>query len=78
MALYVINYTGVIANGMEEVTGSIPVRSTNQINNLDRPSPRPLDVCVVARRSRCLAAKNSVYARDLPSNANHGSLPMTF
>jgi hypothetical protein len=34
MALYVIDSTEVNQNGMEEVTGSIPVRSTNQTNNL--------------------------------------------
>jgi hypothetical protein len=32
---------------MEEVIGSIPIRSTNQFNNLDRPKvPRPV-VCVI-------------------------------
>jgi hypothetical protein len=35
MAQYVIDSTDVNPNGMEEVTGSIPVRSTNQTNNLD-------------------------------------------
>jgi hypothetical protein len=51
MALYVIDSTEVNPNGMEEVTGSIPARSTNQINNLDKPSRRPLDVSVLPCRS---------------------------
>ena len=32
---------------MEEVVGSIPTRSTNQSNNLDRASARRLGVCVM-------------------------------
>jgi hypothetical protein len=51
MALYVIDSTEVSPNGMEEVTGSIPVRSTNQANNLDEPSLRSPEVCDVVRRS---------------------------
>jgi hypothetical protein len=43
MALYVIDSTEVNPNGMEEVTGSIPVRSTNQTNNLDGHGSRNLD-----------------------------------
>ena len=43
MALYVIDSTDVNPNGMEEVTGSIPVRSTNQTNNLDGYGSRTLD-----------------------------------
>jgi hypothetical protein len=33
---------------MEEVTGSIPVRSTNQINNLDRRNVQRLGVCIIS------------------------------
>src|ERR1700679_537928 len=33
MAQYVTDSTDVIPNGMEEVIGSIPIRSTNQTNN---------------------------------------------
>src|ERR1700687_4518027 len=44
---------GARFHGMEEVTGSIPVRSTNQTNNLDGPSLRPRNVrgvtCVMTR-----------------------------
>jgi hypothetical protein len=40
MAQYVIDSTDVTPNGMEEVIGSIPIRSTNQTNNLaDDVSP---------------------------------------
>jgi hypothetical protein len=43
MAQHVVDSTDVTPNGMEEVIGSIPIRSTNQINHL-APSPltRPL------------------------------------
>ena len=34
-------------HGMEEVVGSIPTRSTNQSNNLDRVNIHGLDVCVM-------------------------------
>ena len=34
-------------HGMEEVIGSIPIRSTNHFNNLDRASVHRLTVCVM-------------------------------
>ena len=34
-------------NGMEEVVGSIPTRSTNHLNNLDRPNVQRQSVCVM-------------------------------
>jgi len=34
-------------HGMEEVIGSIPIRSTNHPNNLDRASVHKLTVCVM-------------------------------
>ena len=51
MTQYVVDSTDVTPNGMEEVTGSIPVRSTNQTNNLDGASLRSPEVCDVVRRS---------------------------
>jgi hypothetical protein len=36
MTQYVVDSTHVNPNGMEEVIGSIPIRSTNQTNNLER------------------------------------------
>ncbi len=39
---------GARFHGMEEVIGSIPIRSTNQFNNLDRPKvPRPAACAIV-------------------------------
>jgi predicted DNA-binding protein (MmcQ/YjbR family) len=38
MAQYVVDSTDVNPNGMEEVIGSIPIRSTNHFNKLDGPS----------------------------------------
>jgi hypothetical protein len=49
MAQYVIDSTSVTPNGMEEVTGSIPVRSTNQTNNLDGYGSRTLDSVYLLR-----------------------------
>ena len=37
---------GARFHGMEEVTGSIPVRSTNQFNNLGRANVQRLNVGV--------------------------------
>ena len=39
---------GARFHGMEEVTGSIPVRSTKQSYNLGRASVLKQDVCVMA------------------------------
>jgi hypothetical protein len=77
MTQYVIDSTDVTPNGMEEVTGSIPVRSTNQTNNLDSLAlglwmfvSYPA-VLVPGREKQCLRARP-------PSNVNHRSFPMTF
>jgi hypothetical protein len=52
---------GARFHGMEEVTGSIPVRSTNQTNNLDRPEvPGSPDVSVSACRSSDWPANHRV------------------
>ena len=37
---------GARFHGMEEVVGSIPTRSTNHLNNLDRANVRGQSVCV--------------------------------
>jgi hypothetical protein len=34
-------------HGMEEVIGSIPIRSTNYFNNLETPNRRKQNACVV-------------------------------
>jgi hypothetical protein len=47
MAQYVTDSTDVTPNGMEEVIGSIPIRSTDQFNNLDRPTALRPVVCVI-------------------------------
>jgi hypothetical protein len=38
---------GARFHGMEEVVGSIPTRSTNQLNHLDRTNVQKQSVCVV-------------------------------
>ena len=49
VALYVGLWRSLGArfHGMEEVVGSIPTRSTNHFNNLDRASVHRLSVCVM-------------------------------
>jgi hypothetical protein len=38
---------GARFHGMEEVIGSIPIRSTNYFNNLETPNRRKQNACVV-------------------------------
>ena len=38
---------GARFHGMEEVIGSIPIRSTNQFNNLNRPNSHRRTACVI-------------------------------
>ena len=47
MAQYIIDSKHVNQNGMEEVIGSIPIRSTNQFNNVDRTTTLRPVVCVI-------------------------------
>jgi hypothetical protein len=55
---------------MEEVVGSIPTRSTNSLNKLDRPSARRhgigVVVCILTRRFVCNTAMRDEKLPRLP------------
>ena len=51
---------GARFHGMEEVIGSIPIRSTNNCNNLAEPPP-----AVWQQIQNCLSAKASTFALSL-------------